>query len=168
MLQMGIDLARNRDRTALVTVEKHGPSKWLRAANRLPVGTDYAQQHKALSDALRGFSGIVAIDVTGVGAAVADMLEAEGHHLRRVTFTGGGQVIQRGNDWSIPKSILVELLLGAMEFGDLDLSAGGPDLYNELRAFTQVEGKYTGKVKGGTDDLVMALCLALFPFGELR
>jgi threonine dehydrogenase-like Zn-dependent dehydrogenase len=168
MYFLGLDLGQKRDYSAVVVVERVDHRRAfqgtefeklnVRYVERLPLGTPYPvvverMREIVQSDELCGDCAL-AVDATGVGVPVVDMLRAArlGCEVMAVTITGGG----RESAGSVPKRDLlagVEVLLekGQLRIGKVREAAR---LGRELMAMR------TGKDGGEHDDLVIALALA--------
>ena len=93
---LGVDLGQTNDYTALVILERLESQHHVRHAERLPLGTTYPRQVERVA-ALVGSPQLardvlVAVDGTGVGRAVVDLLREalaaasdarDGHHDHR-------------------------------------------------------------------------------------
>ena len=82
--------------------------RWL---ERLRLGTPYPAvcRHIAEMIATEPLAGncIVALDATGIGAALRDIFEAADFNLVSITITGGDNPIDHGDGrWSVPKADL--------------------------------------------------------------
>jgi hypothetical protein len=196
---IGIDLALIQDYTAVVIVQQeHRPRPTLagRLLSWLPgaagVATeghylvswverlrerDYVQLvdriGRMLSDPrLRDCS--CAVDITGVGRPVLDMLREANLPvwLRPVVITGGHQVIpQEDGGYHIPKKELATVLNVLLQFGRLRLAHDpktarpiSPAFIQELHAFTKrittsANEKFEARA-GATDDIILATALA--------
>ena len=69
---------------------------------------------------------MVAVDGTGVGAPVVDLLRAArlGCEVAAVTITGGERVVRNGQAWNVPKRDLIAGVQVLLEQGDLRIAAG--------------------------------------------
>lgn len=150
----GIDWARRRDHSAIVIVERE-PSRFLvAAAHRLP-HAPWAEQVSWARDLTHGCVGIAA-DSTGVGDPVIEMLRGQTPvPVHGVHFTAA------------TKQSLVTDLIETINAGHLAVAVDAPGagaLQEELSRFamspTRTGIAYSGK-RNGTDDLVIALCLAV-------
>jgi hypothetical protein len=124
MVSVGIDLAARRDHSALAVTQVRWPHPGdvqhvLVGARRLPLGVPYRQQADTFAGLLRGFQrkltgpGRVAVDVTGVGRPVAELLSEriDGRYwgVDFVTLTPGEKVDPPGplptSRWPGPDAI---------------------------------------------------------------
>ncbi len=195
---MGLDLGQSKDYTALAIVEAtptkytqtvvgreretglpidrdiqvEGPpvSLALRHLERPELGTPYTEIVRQVSERLRAIPGaLVAVDKTGVGAAVVDMF-ADQHLLTvAITITSGDTVHGEGREWRVPKRDLVHGLLVALQEGRFQYAAGlpmAPTLVQELTEFQMKLNERTGHDtyeawrEGSHDDLVLAVAMA--------
>jgi phage FluMu gp28-like protein len=171
---LGLDLGQRRDPSAVAVVEWAGESLLLRHVERAPLGTPYpklvARIRRMVEHAeLRGQCGL-AVDATGVGAPVVEMLRAA--HLDceicAVTITGGERENQTAAGWNVPKRDLIAGVQVLLERGELriapQLREVGP-LVRELMDMKEILRR-GGTVRLGADgcgehdDLVIALALA--------
>src|ERR1019366_10301357 len=109
MFYVGLDLGQAQDPAAIAVVERVDASALLvRYLERVALGTPYpavvARVKRIVGDReLRGRCAL-AVDGTGVGAPVVDMLRGAGLgcELSAVTITGGEQQHRNGTAWSVP------------------------------------------------------------------
>jgi hypothetical protein len=177
---IGVELAQVSDYTAIAIVEQHGKPKdavyHVRHLERIERGTPYPlvvarvatlARHPAIVD-----RSTLAVDQTGVGRAVVDLLRAEKlkPQLMAITITGGDAVIRDGMDYHTPKRDLVaavqvllqtqrlkiaptlpaaELLTAELEAFQIKLSPAGHDSYGSWR-------------EGSHDDLILAVAMAVW------
>jgi hypothetical protein len=121
----GLDLGQRRDYSALAVVEKIEQRRAfggaglalmaVRYAERMPLGTPYPKVVERVreivrSDELRGDCAL-AVDATGVGAPVIDMLRAArlGCEIAPVTITGGER--SSGYETVAKRDLMAELLV---------------------------------------------------------
>lgn len=184
MFYAGLDLGQKRDPSALVVVQRIDHRRAFQQtqfekvivcyAERMPLGTPYPKVVERVKqivqcNALRG-DCVLAVDATGVGAPVIDMLRAAqlGCTLTPVTITGGESGAGNGTgQCSVPKRDLMSELLVLLESGQLKIGRlkEGRQLVREL-ANVRVSAGVNGRVRIGAersgehDDLVIALALA--------
>src|ERR1700679_1803773 len=120
MFYLGLDLGQKRDYSAVAVVERIDhrrafqgtafPKLLVRHVERLPLGTPYplvVERVRAIvrSGELAGNCAL-AVDATGVGAPVVDMLRAArlGCELNAVVITGGER---RAGSGTVPKRDLM-------------------------------------------------------------
>ena len=114
-------------------------------------------------------------DATGVGRGPIDLIRKAGLRCRAVTITAGGgppRYHEADGDWHCAKRDLVVACQIAMQRGALKIAKGIPDaevLKRELSAFKYrispaAHDTYSvdWREGGQHDDLVLALCLAVF------
>jgi hypothetical protein len=196
---IGIDLALIQDFTAVVVVQQElrprAGASWVgRLLSWLP-GGDTSEGHYAVSwvERLRERDYVqlvgrirqmlsdprlrdcpCAVDITGVGRPVLDMLREANLPvwLRPVIITGGHQVTpQQDGGFHIPKKELATVLNVLLQFGRLRLAHDprtgrpiSPAFMQELHAFskritTSATEKFEARA-GATDDIIMATALA--------
>ena len=196
---LGVDLGQAHDFTALAIIERgvrptgrvkthstrygshHYPQEYestyqVRHLERLPRSTPYPQQVERVSSLVErvrnttGSAPRMAVDQTGVGRPVVDMLRAAGHkHLTAVSIHGGDQSTRDGSDHKVPKRELVSILQVLLQTDRLQVAASLPEaetLTREMLAF-KVTLSATGHDSYGNDwrenahdDLVLAVALA--------
>ena len=188
MFYVGLDLGQKSDPSALAVIELPDPPRWAQArpveqgmlgrwVERVPLGTKYpevvARVREVVCDpALRGQCAL-AVDATGLGGPVVDMLRAAGLgcQMSEVTITGGEREIQRGlNGFSVPKRDLMAGLQMALETRELRFAKGLREAGALVQELTdmRVMVKGTGRVRVGAvgagehDDLVIAVGLAVW------
>jgi hypothetical protein len=174
MFYLGLDLGQRHDPTAIAVVEKITNQMRVRHLERVPLGTPYPGVVDRVREITRNrqMAGhcALAVDGTGVGAPVVDMLRAArlGCDIAAVTITGGERQHQRGYVWSVPKRDLLAAVQVLLERGELKLAKGLRELGPLMRELTDVRSTagISGRVRMGADgcgehdDLVIALALA--------
>lgn len=123
---------------------------------------------------LRGEAAL-AVDATGVGAAVVDMLRRAGLTFDAVTITGGDSEAQSGwHEWRVPKRDLVGGLQVLLQSG-LKIARSlkhSETLKAELLNFrvkinvVTAHDSYEAWREGDHDDLVLAAALAAWRAGR--
>jgi phage FluMu gp28-like protein len=180
MYYVGLDLGQKQDHSAIAVVEDEfrGPGLTVRHVERVPLGTKYpavVERVRALvwEDEMRRMGCGVAVDATGVGAPVVDLLWAAalGCEVAAVTITGGGQESKRRpGEWSVPKRDLMAGVQVGLEQGELRIAKGLREtgvLVEELLDL-RMTVRATGRVRVGADgagehdDLAMAVALAVW------
>jgi hypothetical protein len=177
---LGLDLGQSADFTALAIVERHGTRKegalLCRHLQRWPLGTAYPQIVADVCALLKG--GVfaprrptLAVDQTGVGAAVVDMLrEAKPRaSLAPVLITAGDQVNYEQGVYRVPKRELVSITQVALQTERLKVAealAEASVLQREMQNFQvkitlAANDTYGAWREGAHDDLVLAVALAL-------
>jgi hypothetical protein len=180
MYFLGLDLGQKRDHSAVAVVERierrrafQGPvfdRIVVRYLERMPLGTPYPKivervREITQCDELRGRCAL-AVDATGVGAPVVDMLRAArlGCDLTAVVITGGERGAGNG---SVPKMDLMAEVLVLLEKRELKIGRlkEAARLVREL-GDVKISAAGTGRIRLGADgsgehdDLVIALALA--------
>lgn len=177
---VGVDLGQSRDFTAAVVAEKVEPVDG--GDYELHVGhlerfrdvlyPDVAERAKKLMAAteLRGRTAL-AVDATGVGAAVVDMLRKSGLSFDAVTITGGDTESHGTtySDWRVPKRDLIgglQVLLQSERLKVASRLQHAETLKRELLNFgvkvniSTGHDSYEAWREGDHDDLVLATALA--------
>jgi hypothetical protein len=175
---LGIDLGQAYDFTALVVLERAGTELHARHVERLPLGTSYPDQVARIG-ALAGSPPLardvlVAVDGTGVGRAVTDLLRTALRPLHAplvaITITGGATASRIGSRWSVPKRDLIAAGQVALQSKRLKIAAAlsaTQTLVDELAAYRVTlseEGRdtYGNGREAPNDDLVLALAIATY------
>ena len=193
MICLGLDLGQRRDHSALAIVERRVKvasrmdyAKWrqteeveaeplvVRHLERMELGTQYFGVAQRVKEVVEwpGLAGrkILAVDATGVGMPVVEMLAEQrmGCELRPVVMTGGMGQSTDGVMWHVAKVDLMAGLREALERGELKFAgevAEGERLVEEMMSVT-VGIRQTGRERVGADgcgehdDLVIAVALA--------
>ena len=183
---IGVDVGQAVDPTAIVAVDTYRPEQahiddrpeqhhLIRWLEKIPLGTHYDKVVDRIATVAEDASTIdrtrIVIDATGVGRPVVDMLRKRTRtSVLAVTFTGGANetetdayasrvpkrdlvtalevVLQGRRLHAVPDLYLVEDLRAELSHFEVNISARGHDTYDAS------SGKH--------DDLVMALCLAIW------
>ena len=172
---MGVDLAQQRDYTAIVVCEiepGREPRYLVRHLERAR-GISYPQVVQRVATLMQtppllGHTRLV-VDSTGVGMAVCDMMRAANLPATPVVITGGERPNTEGRPWSVPKKDLATVVAILLQQDRLRISGQIPlsaTLQRELESFT-VKPTATGTMFGAWresdhDDLVLAAALALW------
>jgi hypothetical protein len=188
MFYAGLDLGQRRDHSAIAVVERmelmrafQAPifhSLLVRHVERVPLGTPYPQvvgrvREIVTHGELRGRCAL-AVDGTGVGAPVVEMLRAAqlGCEISAVTITSGEHAHSYhaggGAAWNVPKQDLLASVQVLLERGELKIARRLRDAGPLLRELldVRVTPRRAGRVRLGADgcgehdDLVIALALA--------
>jgi Terminase RNaseH-like domain len=178
----GLDLGQQADFSALVVVERHtipdpereGKTLYqfdVRHLHRWPLRTSYpaiAADVKAWFGGAPLAGSTLAVDATGVGRGVVDMIRASGiaARLREFTITAGNAVT--GN--TVAKKHLVGAVQAPLQSGRVRFAEAlelTPTLAKELELFRVKVTPDRNEVfeswrERDHDDLVLALALALF------
>lgn len=170
---VGLDLGQAADYTAIAVVEWTPDALKVRHLQRFALGTVYP----AIVDEVAGLVHRLphwpdlAVDTTGVGRPVVDLLTARGLRLYAVTITGGDTATHDGMNWRIPKRDLVGAVAVALQTKRLKIAAGLPDaaiLTRELLNFKvtinpkTAHDSYSSWRESDHDDLVLAVALAVW------
>ena len=166
-------MGQKRDHAAIAVVERT-EFFLVRHLERIPLGTPYpdvaARVREVVQDEKLAGQCALAVDGTGVGAPVVDLLRAGrlGCDLSAVTITGGERESQSGGVWSVPKRDLIAGVQVLLEQGELriarDLREAGALVRELLDVRITMAGG--GRIRLGADgfgehdDLVIALALA--------
>ena len=146
----------------------------VRHLERLPLGTRYPEVvgrvKTLLSTPPLADEYALAVDATGVGVAVTDMLRNAGLHFDGVTITSGEKESREGSHWRVPKRDLISACQVLLQQRRLRIAASLPEaktLTEELLNFrykiTQASNlTYEAWREGAHDDLVLALSLAVW------
>ena len=172
---MGVDLAQQRDYTAIVVCEiepGQEPRYLVRHLERAR-GIPYPQVVQRVATLmytarLHGHTRLI-VDSTGVGMAVVDMMRAANLPAKPVVITGGERPNTDSRPWSVPKKDLATVVAILLQQDRLRISGQVPlsaALQRELESFT-VKPTATGAMFGAWresdhDDLVLAAALALW------
>jgi hypothetical protein len=174
MFYVGLDLGKTHDPSAIAVVEKMPNHIRVRHLERVTLGTPYP----GVVERVRGITWnrqlagncALAVDGTGVGAPVVDMLRGArlGCDIAAVTITGGERQHQKGSVWSVPKRDLLAVVQLMLERGELKIAKGLRELGPLMRELSDVRSMagVGGRVRLGADgfgehdDLVIALALA--------
>lgn len=155
-------------------VEPHDPIYEVVHLERLPLGTGYpevVERVRALlsTPPLRGNADL-AVDATGVGAAVVDMLGHAGLSFKSVVITGGERQTRDGDTHRVPKRDLIAAPQVLLQGRRLKIAPDLPDaetlteeLLNFRHAVTRSANEAYGAWREGDhDDLVLAVALAVW------
>jgi hypothetical protein len=176
---VGLDLGQASDYTAIVVaerVEPEGEKEYALHVRHLERFLDWRYpdvvEHVSglmESPQLRGDAAL-AVDATGVGAAVVDMLRRAGLTFDAVTITGGDSETRSGYDsYRVPKRDLVGNLQVLLQTGRLKIARSlehAETLRAELLNFrvkinvATAHDSYEAWREGDHDDLVLAVALA--------
>ncbi|HYA16606.1 MAG TPA: hypothetical protein VEF06_04025 [Bryobacteraceae bacterium] len=174
---MGLDLGQRRDHSAIAVVERsEALPPWqglaprelrLRLVERVPLGTPYpavVERVKAIATSARVKGDLrLAVDATGVGAPVVDLLRTArlGFEVTAVTMTGGERATNAGSRWNVPKRDLMAGVQVLLERGELRIARGMRDTPALIRELMDVRASTRSAEGGGEhDDLVVAVALA--------
>jgi hypothetical protein len=182
---LGVDVGRARDPTALALIEharyEQKPTYNVRGLYRYPLGTSYTQIASDIVERLRepplDRNCFVAIDATGVGAPVVDLIKnyPRIYDVYAITITGGTAIGGTGYDLTVPKRDLITKTAVLLEQRRIRIAtdlSDTPSLVDELlgyRITTSDTGHHTYGPASSSDhdDLLLAISLALW-IGEHR
>jgi hypothetical protein len=175
-----VDLGQTHDFTAIVGLVRADHNELhVTGLDRLALGTPYPTQVAAIQELTKrpelAGNCLVAVDATGVGAPVVDMLRPA---LRRptvpfyaVTITAGDLPNRDGRNWRIPKRDLIAAAQVALQEHRLRIPAALAEartLREELLAY-RVTISAGGRDSYGNDwrqapndDLVLALAIGVY------
>lgn len=187
---VGLDLGQTTDPTAMSVIEKrqvpilhlgHRTGKLnyvtaygIRHLERLPLGTSYPaviQHVKAtLNTVPLTRNSRLIIDHTGVGRPIFDLFQQAHMNPAGITITAGlDWSRESGEQYRVPKGILVSKLQAAIHTGLLKAATGLPEaevLKGELADFnvthTQTGHAQFGARTGRHDDLVLSVSVAFW------
>jgi phage FluMu gp28-like protein len=175
---LGIDLGELRDYTALVVLEvkKGDPSTYdCRHLERIPLGAGYPEQVEYIAQLVKSLRAIgnvrIAVDATGVGRPVIEMLRPVVGRLNAITLTGGDAVTEgEDREYRAPKRDVVAATKVLLQCGRLRIAEALPlasVLVEELLAFEvrispRGHDSYAAGRESEHDDLVLALALAVW------
>jgi hypothetical protein len=184
---LGLDLGKVADYSAVVSLEVHpnphllqttaaSPHYFLDFAHRWPLKTDYGDVVRDVCAMVRhprvGTYPALAVDETGVGKPVVDMIRAQNPpcELQPIHITTGAHINLVDDSCHVPKHHLVSLIAAVFQQERIEI-ARGPFrdlLVKELRAFESKFKTTTGNVEFAAwrenehDDLVLAAALAVW------
>lgn len=183
---VGLDLGQAQDYTALCVIEQRRTAKTkteeartdyhLRHLDRFQLGTPYpvvAERVKALmaTPPLDG-NARLAVDATGVGRPVVDMIEAAGVPMvSPIMIHGGDSHTYDLGTYRVPKRELASTMQVLLQTGRLKIADGLPlagVLVREMQAFKVKVNVATGHDsyeawrEGDHDDVVLAVAMALW------
>ena len=191
MLYAGLDLGQRQDFSALAIVERRERAAFdthygayrdnrateplaVRYLERMKLGTPYVDVVRRVAavlhqPALAGKKRL-AVDATGVGMPVVEMLVAAGPgcEVIPVMMTGGVAEHTDGRLWHVPKLDLMAGLQGLLERKELGIARGmrWADMLVKELMNVKVGMRESGRVRVGAegggehDDLVIAVALA--------
>ncbi|MCH8476385.1 MAG: hypothetical protein LAT56_00370 [Wenzhouxiangella sp.] len=192
---IGLDLGKKHDYSAIAVVEKRTKilddprtteAKWIEQTERKslttldvgylyrwPLNTKYEEVVKRTAEIVRNpkLMGEVSliVDGTGVGAAVTEMLAAEGLSFIEIVIHGGKQVTRTGRLYAVPKMDLVSAMAISFEQRLIRLAKTEhrETLVNELQHFRYkitASGNQTAAAwrERDHDDLVLAASMAVW------
>lgn len=179
---VGLDLGQAADFTAACILRRRASPDPARPEEghydlmnlrRYELGTSYPAVVDRVSVAVRGLPGehrALAVDQTGVGRPVVDMLYAKALpcSLYPITITAGGQATRAEDGWHVPKKELVTTLVVLYQQGRMRADKELPNaglLEKEVQNFRMRITKAGNETfeawrEGAHDDLVLAVAMA--------
>jgi hypothetical protein len=117
---------------------------------------------------------IFLIDATGVGDAVADIIEAKGIPVERIVITPGNAATQEGSKYHVGKAKLIGKFLGVIDAGKFHLNPALPIMPVFERELTSFKAKVTAHgntqfeaEEGEHDDLILSPAQAVWYCQEM-
>jgi len=178
----GVDLGQANDFTAVVVLERVEEELHCRHLERLCLGTSYPDQARRIaalvSNPELARDALVAVDGTGVGRAVVDLLRealrASRTPLVSVSITGGITASRKRSNWTVPKRDLIGGAQVALQTKRLKIACALENaqlLVDELTAYRVTlsedgHDSYGNGRESANDDLVLALSLAVYTSGR--
>jgi hypothetical protein len=174
---LAVDLGQANDHTAIIGLRRaDGDSLECIGIERLPLGTSYPDQvDRVRSLACNQFPGrcLVAVDATGVGAAVVDMLrpQVKPSPFFAVTITSGDKATREFDRWRVPKRDLIAAAQVALQQRRVKLPRSSTEaqvLVEELLSYRVTIGASGHDSYGNDwrqaphDDLVLALSIGIY------
>jgi len=176
MFYVGLDLGQKRDHAAIAVVEREPGEEAVRVRHleRMALGTPYPRVVKRVRELVQDeqIAGqcALAVDGTGVGAPVVDLLRESnlGCELAAVTISAGEHESVTGGMFSVPKRDLIAGVQVLLEQGELRIARDLCDTGALVRELLDVRMTMSGAGRvrlgadgaGEHDDLVIALALA--------
>jgi hypothetical protein len=178
---MGLDLGQASDYTALTIIEEQPgggePVLHIRHLHRFALATPYPRIAEYVAGLLQREplfgNADLAVDATGVGRPVIDLLRRYGCNPIPITITGGDSVTHDERGYHVPKRDLVSVLQVLLQQGRLKSAKlpGAEVLQAELSNFRVTVNATTGHDSYGAgpagswrdgehDDLVLSCALA--------
>ena len=178
----GLDLGQASDYTALAILERTLPNHGInsnekffavRHLERFPLGTSYptiCDRVVDLFDEPPLANGTLAVDQTGVGRAVVDLIRRARPQaiIRPITIIAGHAVVPEDAGWHIPKKELVSVLQVLLQSRRLQVARGlqmASVLVKELETFrvkitASANETFESWRERDHDDLVLAVAMA--------
>lgn len=187
MISIGLDVGREHDPAALAVLASagalagsHRPAWRLLEIGNLALGTDYLDLAEQAADLAgeftqAGYATVLAVDATGIGAAVLEMARrsAPTERIYGVSITAGMSLSRTGPEHlSVGKHRLTDTLATALEHDRLTIDEHADA--DGVREFRSQLARFVAKPRAGKpayhkheaatghDDLVLAVELALW------
>jgi hypothetical protein len=183
---IGLDLGQARDPSTVAVLERADVrGEWdaalwgyllkrefrLRYLERIPLGTSYPGVVERVRQVVNSPQMVgrrhLAVDATGVGRPVVDLLKRAGLgcEISAVTITGGDMERRVDGYYRTPKRDLIVGLQVMLQTGELQIATGVPEGAALVRELSEMrvsveEGGREGWRSGKHDDLVFAVALA--------
>ena len=181
---VGLDLGQASDYTAIAIVERDGDAGDKDAAlrvrhlQRFALGTTYPAIVEAVAGIVASLpdGARLAVDATGVGRPVVDLLRRAKLNPIAVTVTGGDAATCEGMNWKMPKRELVAGVQVALQQGRLQIARALPEAETLIHELTNYKvtisdaghDSYGAWRESDHDDLVFAVGLAVWSAGRER
>lgn len=179
----GLDLGQSADYTALTIADRITTGEkrayHIRHLQRFKLGTPYPQIVKVVNALTLNVKDMeLAIDATGVGAAVVDMFNVAKLSCPSyaIYIHGGDKVTREGNKYRVPKRDLVSVVQVLLQNGALKIAedlAEAKTLVKELLNFkvtidpVTAHDSYAAWRENAHDDLVLATAMATWTAEKL-
>jgi len=175
---IGADIGKAADYTALSVIEyintqSGGYEYHIRHLSRPPLGTPYPEVLKKIYTLATlpvvSIDNMVAVDATGVGAPIVDLLRDKLPLLTAITITGGSKVNEQDRyNYTVPKRDLISNLQVLYQNHQIKIAkeiAHADTLVKELLNFkvkisASGHDSYEAWREGTHDDLVLSVALA--------
>jgi hypothetical protein len=186
---LGLDLGQAQDYSAVCVLESADDQpprtyagrhlqRWALGTAYPDIAADVARLAERIAQQAQVRDVSLAVDATGVGRAVVDLLRrARMPHVRLIPIliTGGDAVTKAAGFWHVPKRDLIGCVQVLLQTGRLKIAAALPEaatLTQELMNFqmkitTAGHETYGAWREGTHDDLVLGLACAVWA-GERR
>lgn len=175
---LAVDLGKARDYSAFIGMDCR-PERINIANVERRRRTDYTAIVDRIAEIMASphmAGAALAVDATGVGTAVVDMIRERGLTPYAITITAGNSERRTGpNSFNVSKTELVHLLVAALNRGILKIATLQPEaaqLEHELMRFQMKKTAsggmtYEAAKEADHDDTVMAACVGLYLFRHL-
>ncbi len=153
----------------------HGPILRARHLERLPLGTNYVDVVERVTrllatPPLADRPTCLVVDITGVGRGVYDLMRRSGLDAIGISIHGGSELSVTGEGWSTPKRDLISATQVRLQSGTLQVAASLPETATLIHELVNYRVKIDERTahdsynarSGQHDDLVLALCLAVW------
>ncbi len=162
MLYAGVDLGQRQDHSAIaVVVERRDLQNGLtvKYVERVALGTPYGDVVERVREVVRASKSeggcCLAVDGTGLGAPVVEMLRGAGLgcEVTAVFITGGSGERRQGSGWCVPKQDLLAGVQVLLEKRELRIAGRMREARALMRELVDVRMRVggAGRVKLGAD-----------------